>query len=179
MSADPDFLDPALWTAVPEQVQQELLRQAEMRVRSTLALAQGADQRSVTTMGVFGAVAVALLAAAITLFASNRADWLLPCAFTIPALGLFFGVCMCLKAMAPVDFLPPGARPSSLFQTDVSDYQRFRIALIHLAEFSIKTNTETIRRSSRLFNRSIYVALGGILADAVVILVWLGVRHPF
>ncbi len=89
MSADPDFLNPILWEPIPEEVQHELLHQAEMRVRATLTLAQGSDQRAVTTMGVFGVVGVTLFAAAITLISRNRTGWLLPSALTIAALGLF------------------------------------------------------------------------------------------
>jgi uncharacterized membrane protein YedE/YeeE len=130
-------------------------------------------------MGVFGALGVALFAAAITLISAARPNWGLPLSFGIAGLGLFVSAGMCMKAMAPVDFLPPGARPSSMFRTDVSDYQRFRAALINLTELSIAYNAAVIPHASTLFARSLYVALGSILFGMGVFIAWLEVYRPF
>jgi hypothetical protein len=175
--AQPDFLDPAVWEMMPEEVQEEVLRQGEMRVHATQGLAQAADQRAVTTMGVLGAVAVALLAAAATLISAGHPDWLLISAPASVALGLIAAAAMSAKAMAPVDFMPPGAQPSRMFEADISDRRRFRAALIHSAERAIDYNKERILCSSRWFKGSLWLALLSVLVGLALIGAWAAVRR--
>ncbi len=66
-----------------------------------------------------------------------------------------------------------------MLQADVSDHQRFRAALINLAEFSIAYNARMILKSSRLFKRSLYVALAGILLWKRVYHFLVGGKSPF
>jgi len=65
------LLDRDLWEKIPDGAQSEVLRQAEMMVKGTVAISDGANQRAATAMNVFGAGAIALFAAAAALIASK------------------------------------------------------------------------------------------------------------
>lgn len=51
MCSDTELLDAAFWDDIPDDVQQELLRQGEEAIKGTVAVAVAADQRAATTMG--------------------------------------------------------------------------------------------------------------------------------
>src|SRR6266404_5119111 len=57
-----DLLDRDLWEKIPDGAQSEVLRQAEMMVKGTVAISDGANKRAATAMNVFGAGAIALFA---------------------------------------------------------------------------------------------------------------------
>jgi hypothetical protein len=109
-----DLLNPSVWDGVSDEVQLEILRQAEMMIKGSITVALGGDQRATTAMNIFGAGAVALLAAAATLIASNRTDIFLISAPLVGAIGLFSAAVLCGYAIAPVNFLLSGARPMSM-----------------------------------------------------------------
>jgi hypothetical protein len=112
---DVNLLSPDLWDEVSDNAQSEILRQAEMMVKGTITVALGADLRAATTMNVFGAGGVALLAAAATLIGGSKPDWLLICAPSVGATGLLIAAALCAYAIAPVSFYLSGARPQSVF----------------------------------------------------------------
>src|SRR6266566_3498291 len=141
-------------------------------VRGTVTISLGADQRAATAMNVFGAGAIALLVAAAALIASNKLELLLICAPAVAALGLFVAAGLCASAIAPVRFLLPGARPQSIFCTDVAHHRRLRAALIHSAERAISHNMTRMIRSAEWFELALFIAGAGVLAGVGFIALW-------
>jgi hypothetical protein len=173
-----NLLDATIWDDVPHDAQGEVLRQAEMMVKGTVTVALGTDLRVATTMSVFGAGGIALLAAAATLIAGTKPGWMLVSAPAIGALGLLVGAVLCARAIAPVRFLLPGVRPQSIFCTDIKDEQCLRATLIHSAERAITHNMTIMTESAEWFTLALWIAGAGILAGTGFIAIWAAGR-PF
>jgi hypothetical protein len=85
-----DLLDDSVWEGVSAEAQIDFLRCGEEMVKSTLSLADGADFRALTTMGMFGAVGVAIFAAVATIISGSHPSW----SMTIGGLSRLSAYCL-------------------------------------------------------------------------------------
>lgn len=180
-----NLLAPELWDGVSEEVQREILRQAEMMISSTLTLAIGTDSRIATSMSFLGAGGIALLGVAVTLIGSKHRDLLLIFSAATCSLGLLVASIICAFAIAPTRFLLPGASPQNLFSADAadkrrlrSDQQRLRAALIYSAQRAIGHNMTRTIISAQRFKCALLIAGAGVLAGIGFIAYW-AAHNPF
>jgi hypothetical protein len=174
---DLNLLDPDLWAGIPEDVQIELLRQGEERVKGTVSVALAADQRAGTTMGICGAGGVALLTASATLIAGVHPDLRLICAAVVTAFGFLVASVICAFAIAPTDFFVPGFNPTRLIDSDAKQSQLLRPTLINIMATRIVYNQSVIRRTTDRYQLALATAGAGIIAGIGFLIVWAGAGH--
>jgi hypothetical protein len=174
---DLNLLDPDFWARIPEDVQTELLRQGEERVKGTLSVALAADQRAGTTMGICGAGGVALLTASATLIARVHPDFQLICAAVVTACGFLIASAICAFAIAPTDFFVPGFNPTRLVDSDAKQSQLLRPTLINIMANRIVYNQSVIRHTTGRYQLALAMAASGIIAGIGFLIVWAGAGH--
>jgi hypothetical protein len=180
MCSDTELLDPAFWDDIPDDVQQELLRQGEEAIKGTVAVAVAADQRAATTMGICGAGGVALLTASATLLAGVHPDLRLICAAAVAAFGFLLASVICAFAIVPTDFFVPGFDPARLLDSDARQSGLLRPTIINVIKNRIRHNRNTIQRLTSRYNLALSIAGAGIIAGIGFLILWVataGVGH--
>jgi hypothetical protein len=174
--------DPALWDNISSDAQADFLRRADDMVRSTLTLAQGADLRATTMMGIFGAIGVALFAAAATLITATKPLWPLIAASGATSFVLFIACILCAAAAWPRNFYVAGFEPRNLIASSSARDDKYRIAvLIAVAQDRIDHNRRAIDRAAYFAMTAVVIAGVGI-ATGLAIVLYLLFRehlHPF
>jgi hypothetical protein len=145
---------PADFNNVPDEMLGELLREAEECLQGTVQLALAADQRGATMTGIFGAGAVALLAAAATI--PETADRVLG-AFLTASIFLFVAALLTAWSARPANFFIGGYEPRFLSQCggDLAWMQRCTSADV---QNRITKNREALEGASRLFSAGVILA---------------------
>jgi len=106
-------------------------------------------------------VRIALLAAAAALIASNKLETVANLRSRPSPPSAFFVAAGFLRPVRSrqVRFLLPGARPKSIFCTDVAHHRSLRAALIHSAERAISHNmTRVIRSAEMVLRLALFIA---------------------
>ena len=123
-----DLLDDSVWEGISAEAQIDFLRCGEEMVKSTLSLAGGADFRALTTMGMFGAVGVAIFAAVATIISGSHPSWSMTIGGTIAAIGLLFASGLCAAAAWQRNFFVTGFEPQELLNSSARlDQYRARV----------------------------------------------------
>jgi hypothetical protein len=157
----------------------ELQRQGEACLQGTVQLALAADQRATTLTGIFGAGAVALLAAAATVLAGAHPDLSLVCGAGVTSLFLLGGAISCAWAGRPIDFFVTGYEPRLLAQSATDEVWMLRYAIEDI-QTRIDANRRALERSARLLYQGALIAMAAVLAGAGTFLsLWSSASHPF
>lgn len=156
----PDF------SAVPEQVVEEIYRSGEACLVGTVQLAIAADQRATTMAGIFGAGSVALLAAAATVDGEASPHVALFYAALAIAGFLFVAALICAWAARPVDFFVGGYEPRLLAQSSGDSIWMKRYASEDI-QVRIDHNRLALERAATLLERgAITAALSPLIGIA-------------
>jgi hypothetical protein len=155
MSATLDF------SGVSPDGVKELHKQAETCLAGTVQLAIAGDQRATTMAGIFGAGAVALLAAIATVLAASSPF--------IPFIGGAATIALCLFAAAvtsgmaavPTDFHVGGYEPKRFVRSATDIEWMLRYATEDMQD-RIEFNRLVLERSSRLLRVGMAFAVGAI-----------------
>lgn len=153
------------YATLTEQAAGELVKHAEDCLAGTIQLAIAADQRAGTMAGIFGAVSVALFAAAATVI--DNVDLSAP--FIGTALVLFVATIMCAWSARPVDFYVGGYEPKYLLACANSTVWMKRYVTEDMQR-RIDENRRSLAAAARTFGHGLLVAslspLVGILIFA-------------
>jgi hypothetical protein len=166
-----NFLDHKTWEGVSAAAESDFLRGGEQLIKSTLTLGQGADLRATTMMGMFGTVAVALFAAAVTLFAGPHPSWPLIAGAATTAFGLFIAASFCAAAAWPREFYVAGFEPRNLIANSSAKNDQFRArVLIAVTQDRIDHNRRAIGRAACLLMAALWSAGISLLAGGLVVI---------
>lgn len=148
---------------IPVEVAREIARQGEERLRALMSLATAADFRATTLCGIFGAGAIATVAATLAYVASEGAAAPLIWSGGVMSAGLFIAAIITAQAGAPRDFYISGGNPDTLrewswdagnwrSEVDMLDATASRYAQ------SINRNREVLASGSRRVIWALWVA---------------------
>jgi hypothetical protein len=165
---------------VPAEGIRELHRQAEVCLGGTIQLALAADQRATTMAGIFGAGAVALLAANATVLAGNNPNVAFIVAASCVAIFLFCAALMCAWAGKPTDFHVGGFEPKLFAQSASDETWMLRYATEDL-QMRIDFNRAVLAASARRLVTGALIAIVSVPAGvaAFVITALSGHLHSF
>jgi hypothetical protein len=163
---------------VPLESVQELHRQAETCLAGTVPLAIAADQRATTMMGIFGAGAVALLAAIATVLAAATPN--------VPFIGgaggtaalLFTAALIAAMAAAPIDFHVGGYEPKRIVRSAGDLAWMLRYAIKDMQD-RIDVNREVLERSAHLLRVAMAFAVAAIPMGCLVFILLKAGPHSF
>lgn len=130
------------WDNVTDESIREIHRQGQSCLDGTVTLALAADQRATTLCGVFGAGAVALLAAAASVLASDHPRMPLTVAAFVTAGLLFVASLCCAYAARPSAFSVGGYEPRFLIVSG-ADY----LWMLRYASDDLQKRITTNRRA--------------------------------
>lgn len=161
------------WNDVPDPAAREMLRQGETYLKGLLAAGIGADQRATTLCGIFGAVAVALLAAAATIASGSHTDRSLIAGLIAAAVPLFLASFIFGRSGRPIDFYIAGYEPAKLLASATSENWMIRYVCEDIQR-RIEHNREVLHKASVLINIGFGLA---IFAIPFGIAMFLAFRH--
>jgi hypothetical protein len=151
MTSKPDFSE------VPASVINEIVRNGETCLQGTVQLAIAADQRASAMAGIFGAGAVALLATAATVKASNLDDPALAWASLVTAAALFVAALLCAWSARPIDFHVAGYEPVKLAKCDGDEIWMKRYASEDI-QIRIDANRTALVRGAAIMTKGAIIA---------------------
>ncbi len=108
------------WSKVDEKMVREILRQGEIYLQNTLAIATASDQHAATLAGIFSASATVALGVTAAIATSNQLDIALIASGAAVAVTWFIGSMFCVSVVWPSKFQLPGNHPRNWWPGNVS-----------------------------------------------------------
>lgn len=165
------------FSALPEELQREAIREGEVRLQAQLSIATAADQRALTWGGILVAAATGALGGGLALISKDRPD------YALGLFALFFAAAMTMSAWAalstvqPTKFCLPGNLPINWLPAEWgcvgTDGNKMRQARIEQAEQMsrhIKENAENARSRAMKMAKSFTLARRAIWTSGLLLL---------
>lgn len=158
----PDTVD---FSSIPEVAIEELHQQAETCLAGTIQLALAADARATTLVGILGGGAVALLAGAASIIASDNYDKFHAVLWSalVVAVAWFVGTVSCAWSGRPTEFYVGGYEPRLLAQSATDRVWMLRYATEDLQK-RIDANRKVLHRNATFLRCGLLSALLGVVA---------------
>lgn len=154
---------------------QEILRESEVYLSAQLSAAIAADERAYTFAGTITAASVLLIGGSYALATASKPSMLLVYISIAVAAALFVAAWMAVMSARSVDFEFAGNQASKWVE-DIESQKPFLHSLAEQCEHydgMATSNRKTMADNSRLFNRAVNVALGGVGCGGLGFMWWL------
>lgn len=165
---------------LPEQLQIEALREAELRIQAQLSVAAAADQRALSWGGFLITASIAVLGSGFALFLGSNKHLGLAALALIIGSSLLGAASLALWSVRPGLFCLPGNRPGLWLphQWDCKGSERRKIIQSRIDQAvqldkHITENAKIAQRRAFLMLASYNVATFGIFAAATCLLLYL------
>lgn len=155
------------FSGVPEGIEAEFLRQAELCLQSTIQVAIASDSRATTLTGTIGAAAAALFVLAGNMASkdASRTDLL---AAILVAAGIFaLSAIFCNAAARPINFHTAGYQPAVLYYAASSD-RHIRLEAVSDIQKRIEANNWSLAKASQALTFGRLLAAGAPIASFIV-----------
>jgi hypothetical protein len=155
------------WDGIPEESVRELLRQGELQLDTLLTASIAADQRAMTLAGAFGAVAVGLFAAAISLASAHHVDLGAVGCTGMLSIAMLVSSFLCAYTARPRPYHPAGYQPKFLIASAASTMWMLRYS-VEDVQNRIEQNRATLQRIALLTVWGYLVAVVSIISVGIV-----------
>ena len=163
-------------SSLDESVQQEIIREAEMRLDAQLTVATAADQRALTFGGFLIATATAALGGGIALLTKDKPDFGLAAVAVGFACPILYASWEAIRTTMPKLFCLPGNRPGLWLPDQWESHgihpptlPRARIEQAKHLDNAIKQNADGAKTLARHMHRAFYVTLGSVVLAALAL----------
>jgi hypothetical protein len=158
-------------SSVSDDLIEDVLKQADQFLRGSVQLAIAADQRATTLTGIFGAGAVALLAAAATLLAAGNHSPMLVSAAGVSTFFLFLASLCSAWAARPIDFYVAGYEPRLLAPGATGERVWMLRCIAEDSQTRIAKNRKSLERGAGVLRVAMLLGLGAVPAGVIAFLV--------